>query len=366
MKMSLKVTMCGIAVVLAGLTMMTMTFEEVTFEDQHQAASLLDKSLEPNGSDEVTRAHVLAKDSYYVNAEWQGADSEGNKTPDESIKWQNALPSQFQGTHVVGSLMVDDAGNLVVNSQARQVLDYFFTAQDDASIEDITAWLEAYFSEQLSSPAKEQASQFLARYIDYKTQLNALSVDQSVWDRLYDPVQLVSQSDLTTLTRVFQEREALQAQVFDQTTQQALFGSENDYDQLMLKRMQVSLSAESEQEMQQQLALLDQQMTPEQKAEREASQLAIHHKSLSQSVEQADTGAQYQTYAQTYGDEAAERLVALAEKRKLFNQKRTQVQTYRDALGEDATPQALEDYMKYELGLSAGEIQRIKMLEKIN
>lgn len=358
MKTSLKVTVCGLVAVMAGLTMMTMSFE-----DQRASSDSKFSDNHNLNETEIVTSRVNIKDAVAsLKSEEVASDNEGHQ---QVIEWQKKLPSQFQGTGVVGTLSVDEQGNLIVNAEAKQVLDYFFTAQDDASIEEITTWLEAYFSEQLESPAREQASRFLAQYIDYKTQLNALAVDQDVWGRLYDPGQLVTHSDLETLTKVFQEREALQSQVFDQTTQEALFGEENTYDALMLKRLQVSLSDGSEQEIQQQLTRLDQQLPQTQQAEREASQLAINHKDLAHKIEGNDSATQYQTYAQTYGDEAAARLIALAEKRKVFEQKRALVQEYRDALGDNAGTQALNDYMKYELGLSDGDIQRINTLEQI-
>ncbi|MFC3152861.1 lipase secretion chaperone [Litoribrevibacter euphylliae] len=358
MKTSLKVTVCGLMAVMAGLAVMSMTFEN----QRASSDSKFSESHSLNEREVVTSRENITDAAGNLKPEAVVSD---NKGAQQVIEWQAALPSQFQGTRVVGALEVDEQGNLIVNSQAKQVLDYFFTAQDDASIEEITTWLEAYFSEQLVSPAREQASRFLAQYIDYKTQLNQLAVEPDVWGRLYDPGQLVTPSDLTSLTRVFHEREALQSQVFDQATQAALFGEENDYDELMLKRLHVSLSDASEAEIQQQLASLDQQLPQVQQVEREASQLAIHHKELSEDIAGSDSATQYQAYAQTYGDEAAARLIALAERRKAFDQKRALVEAYRDALGENASAQALNDYMKYELGLSNGDIQRINTLEQI-
>jgi len=284
----------------------------------------------------------------------------------ESGHWKQSLPRQFHDTDVTGVLRTDDQGNFIPDILARQVFDYFLTAQDDVELDQIKEWLSAYIDENLQPPANQQALAVLERYLEYKTQLNQLSVDQGVWDRLYDPYQSVTHNDLKSLSRVFRERQGLQRQLFDQNTQQAMFAEENEYDDYMLQRLQVSLSNQSQEEINQQLQALEKQQNPEAAAFREASQVALKHKDIDSSLTQADNATKYQTYSQTYGDEAANRLMALQDKRQAFSQKRTRYLEFKSALGEDNQSDALNDFMRHELMLTEGEIKRMQTLDKLD
>jgi lipase chaperone LimK len=350
-----KITGIGLAGVLAGLALVAIMADSPSIE----LSDAFDETSKHSTNEAVKGSLVQTIDTALVEP--------GNYAASrlDVLDWQSELPSQFEGTDVLGRLITDQDGNLIVDEQARQLLDYFLSAQDDAPITQITAWLESYFDQHLVSPAREQASLFLANYLEYKTRLNALTVDQDLWARLYDPSEMMTQSDLASLTRVFEERKALQQQLFDQADQEALFGSENIYDDYMLQRMKISTSGLSNEDVANQLAALDAQQPDHNQSERQASQLALNHKSLRQQVSTAGQGEQYQTYAQTYGDEAAERLMALESKRQAFQQKRADYLSYRESLGEDASPQALDEYMRFELQLSDGEIQRMKTLDRI-
>ena len=155
--------------------------------------------------------------------------------------WSQQLPDMFRGTDVVGSLSTDEHGALIVEADVRQLFDYFLTAQDDASIEQIRQWIGQYIGQHLKAPADQQAYQLLEGYIEYKTQLNALEFDQDIWARLYDPAQLVSQSDLKNLRRVFQEREQLQQSLFDQHSTESMFGKDNQYDRYTVSYTHLTL-----------------------------------------------------------------------------------------------------------------------------
>lgn len=349
-------SIAGLAIAVVGLG---VGVQIITSEDE--------RSLSHFASEEVTDSTVNTSPLRGFDPDTQAwlEDSEV-VSGSTDVQWKRELPTQFSDTDVTGSLHVDEQGNFVPDTFARQVFDYFLTAQDDASIEQITAWLTAYINENLESPANEQALVVLKNYMDYKIQLNELTVDQDVWARLYDPYQLVTQADLKSLAQVFSQRQGLQSQLFDQDTQQSLFAEENQYDNYMLQRLQVSLSNQSQQEINQQLAELESQQSPESLATRQASQIALKHRDLGDSLNEADNATKYQVYSQTYGDEAANRLMALQEKRQAFSQKRDQYLAYKESLSSSNASDALNDYMKYELSLSDGEIQRMYMLDKLD
>ncbi|GAA3925011.1 lipase secretion chaperone [Litoribacillus peritrichatus] len=295
---------------------------------------------------------------YFVEKDFKANTTAGH--------WPEQLPPMFRGTDVLGALTTDDQGNLVKDANARQLFDYFLTAQDDVDLTQIQQWLHQYIDQHLEAPADEQAYQLLGDYLEYKTQMNALSFDQDIWARLYDPSQLVSQSDLNSLRRVFQEREQLQQSLFDQTTAEAMFGQDNRYDQYMLDRMAVAASDLSEQEKQRQLQSLNARLPPESLRARQSSQAAIQHKSLTREMSDLTVHEKYQVYAQNYGDAAAERLMKLDQKRQAFQQKREQYLAFKAGLNDQQDQAIIDLYMKEQLSLSEGEIARMKTQDKID
>jgi len=358
MKVRQKVSLLFVPVALAGLFMSLnwLETEDIQLPDSTQNTANLTVQEHSNTDLNTT--------SYQASHQKSKTSKEESIT--ESGSWKDSLPRQFHDTDVTGVLRTDDQGNFIPDTLARQVFDYFLTAQDDAELNQIKEWLSAYINENLQPPANEQALAVLENYLEYKTQLNQLSVDQGVWDRLYDPYQSVTHNDLKSLSRVFRERQGLQRQLFDQNTQQAMFSEENEYDDYMLQRLHISLSNQSQEEINQQLLALEKQQTPEAAAYREASQVALKHKDIDSSLAQADNATKYQTYSQTYGDEAANRLMALQEKRQAFKLKRDRYLEFKSSLGDDNQGDALNDFMTHELMLTEGEIKRMQTLDKLN
>ncbi len=284
----------------------------------------------------------------------------------QSSAWSQQLPDMFRGTDVVGSLSTDEHGDLIVDADVRQLFDYFLTAQDDASIEQIRQWIGQYIGQHLKAPADQQAYQLLEGYIEYKTQLNALEFDQDIWARLYDPAQLVSQSDLKNLRRVFQEREQLQQSLFDQHSTESMFGKDNQYDRYMLERMVIATGDLPAAEKQRQLSDLNALLPQESLEARQSSQMALHHKTLSSDVVEMSDHEKYQVYVENYGEAAAERLVELDQKRAVFKVKRAQYLAYKQSLDMESGGDALLNiYMVEQLSLSAGEMKRMKNLDQV-
>ena len=352
------VTAASIAIIF-GITATMWFSEESHIEENanhqgHYSAPALTK-----GNSEASVPKIIGIDRH----------STDSSEPGDALlysQWKTQLPMQFHDTDVTGELRVDEQGNFIADDQARQVFDYFLTAQDDVDLNQIKSWVHAYINEHLAPPADQQAISVLQNYIRYKTELNELSVDEEIWGRLYDPSQAVTQSDLKSLSEVFRDRQGLQAQLFDQETQNSLFGEDNQYDNYMLQRLEITLSGESQASITEQLAQLDKQQSPETIDNRAASQVAIHHKDLNETLNSADSGYKYQVYSQTYGDEAANRLMALEEKRQVFSEKRNRYLAYKSTLNHGESPEALEDYMKHELALTEGEMKRMQMLDKMD
>lgn len=134
-----------------------------------------------------------------------------------------ALPSSLQGTQVDGEIIIDEHKQLVVTPGLRRLFDYFLTAQGEEPISIIHQRVQRYIQTHTPEPAASQALAIYRQYINY---LQALSqIDTSVAHQPQTD-QAVAQLDLALINQQQQAVKALRSKMFDATTRQAFFGSE--------------------------------------------------------------------------------------------------------------------------------------------
>lgn len=83
-------------------------------------------------------------------------------------------PASLAGTQVDGALRVDDRGNLLLDSDLRQVFDYFLATIGEESLARIRARIAFHLQQQLPPAAAEQAWHVLNQYLHYKDALASL------------------------------------------------------------------------------------------------------------------------------------------------------------------------------------------------
>lgn len=138
-----------------------------------------------------------------------------------------ALPPSFAGTTVDGRLLVDAAGNLVIEEGVRRLFDYFLAAMGEEPLPTTVQRLRDYIGSQLQEPARQQALALLDQYLDYKRQLAELERD------------LPRQADLAALRQREDAVAALRARLFSQEAHRAFFAQEEAYNRFTLDRLAI-------------------------------------------------------------------------------------------------------------------------------
>lgn len=143
----------------------------------------------------------------------------------------SALPTSFAGTQVDGVFSLDASGNLLITQDIVQIFEYFLSALGEEPLHVSLDRLQAYIDAQLQQPARGQARELLAQYLDYKRQLVLLERD------------LPQLSSLDGLRQRESAVQALRARIFSQQVHQVFFASEQDYNQFTLARLALQQDA---------------------------------------------------------------------------------------------------------------------------
>ncbi|CAD5108754.1 lipase secretion chaperone [Zestomonas carbonaria] len=138
------------------------------------------------------------------------------------------LPPSFRGTEVDGRLSVDEAGNLVIDSDVRHLFDYFLSAIGEEPLKTSIERLRGYIAGVLQQPAEDQALALLDQYLDYKRELVMLERDLPLLD------------DLDAIRRREAAVHDLRARTFSPEAHQAFFALEETYNRFNLERMAIS------------------------------------------------------------------------------------------------------------------------------
>ncbi|MCQ4261418.1 lipase chaperone [Stutzerimonas stutzeri] len=148
---------------------------------------------------------------------------ETNAAPQTAMK----LPDSFKGTHIDGQFRLDQAGNLIVGAEIRQIFDYFLAAIGEESLKGSIERLHHHIAAELPEPAQGQAIAILNQYLSYKRQLLELEASYT------------RAPDLGALRQRLSAVQALRAQVLDPAVHQAFFALDEAYDRFSLERLAI-------------------------------------------------------------------------------------------------------------------------------
>ncbi len=162
-----------------------------------------------------------------------------------------ALPASLKGVPAPESLDADSAGNLVINDKIRKMFDHYLSTIGEEDVSMSRDRIELLLSRQLPEPALSQALEILGGYMDYKTAVDSI-VQQS---SLYQSEQFDGQTIAAVKEQIRRER----SNYFANDVIETFFAREDQYDDYMIARSKISNNTElSETEKTEAMARLNQ------------------------------------------------------------------------------------------------------------
>ncbi|WP_166266593.1 lipase secretion chaperone [Marinobacter caseinilyticus] len=191
------------------------------------------------------------------------------------------LPASLSGTTVpTGWRVVDEHGNLIATAELRAMFEYYLSALGEESLPQLIVRIEQAL-QSLAEPARGQARETLAAYLDYKLAVSELEASYGAMDLELSHDQLVQR---------MREVQGLRRAYLDGPTVDAFFGADEAVDRFQLARMAINQN---------------QSLSPEQRAERLAQAEAGLPESMRAARQQSRQFEQYQQAQQALADDPA-------------------------------------------------------------
>lgn len=275
-------------------------------------------------------------------------------------------PLYLADTDLPAQFTVDASGNLVVDANIKDLLDYFLLTIGDLPFDQIHDLIAGNMIASLQEPARSQALALLDSYFSY---IDAYDQWESSFDKSY-----VMANDPAGMRDRLTELENLRRQHLGDEAYDAFFA---DLDQTNAAYLDAQLALQqpglAEQEraaiVEQLKAALPQQVRQAQEAAMTQVNLAQHTQTLRESG--ATDAEIYQARVAMVGEAAAKRLAQVDEENRQWQDKRSQYKSLvQDSVDLDgmAAPERdayIADLAQRELGLSANEIKRMQALDRI-
>lgn len=217
------------------------------------------------------------------------------------------LPLSLQGAPLPSAPLVHDDGTLVITIGVRHYFDYFLTGIGEEPLTVIVARVKYYLTEQLDEPALSTALDMFSSYLAYRDELAQL-LHAGEQDYANLRVQIKASRD----------------HHFDGQVVEAFFASEDSYDDYMQKRsaLNTDTSLSASQKSQQAEQLLANAPDWLQQQHKTANQLDDFYNAQAKlKAMGADESQVHELRESSFGVEAADRLAALDQKRKVWKQK---------------------------------------------
>jgi lipase chaperone LimK len=216
-----------------------------------------------------------------------------------------ALPPSLQGSSHGIRLQVDGDDQLLLDPQLLQLFDFYFNAIDEEPVATILQRIHHDLASQLQEPALAQARDLLKRYLDYR-----LAIMDLPKERL-EPTAAAFGQHLLGISQ-------LREHYFSAAEIQAFFSSDLSQDQFMLAQLSLNEHGLSPEEHLKQLALLEAQLPPEQRAARQQVSRDGELYAATEAMRAAGASDEeiYQLRAQTLDPQAASALQQLDAQRR--------------------------------------------------
>ncbi|MDP3847502.1 MAG: lipase secretion chaperone [Pseudomonas sp.] len=228
-----------------------------------------------------------------------------SQQPAAQLTTPGALPPSLQGASHGIRLQVDGNGKLLLDPQLLQLFDFYFNAIDEEPVAKILLRIHNDLASQVQGQALAQARDLLKRYLDYRLAMFDLSKGS------LEPTAAAFGQHLQGLAQ-------LREQYFSADENQAFFSSDVSQDQFMLAQLNLNERALSLDEHRAQLAMLEAQLPPEQRAVRQQVSRDGELYEATEAMRQAGASEEeiYQLRAKTLDPQAAGELQKLDAQRR--------------------------------------------------
>ena len=271
----------------------------------------------------------------------EGIQTSVPKLVTSNIRYENyhstlgPLPKSLRGTHIPAAFELDQNGHLIISTSIKSVIEYFLSAIGEEPIETIIARIEELLTQQLEDPARTEALEVLAQYINYKTALIDLETN------LADSTQLSGQSN-DYLTMFQYRREArmnhLSPEIYD-----AFFADEDKVDRYTADLLEIRRNNNLSDEEKLDLYLAaEQQLPAKEQAIRQAERARESLKTDIQTAREAGANDEqiFQMRTEVYGYDTATRFAEADKKKALWD---ARFQTYREERANILSNEGLSD-----------------------
>jgi len=317
---------------------------------------LLIKSFKPTAAvSDLSRVSPAASEQDMLMATEK---SSGASQVEEKVEPRLAPHPSLIGTDVNGGIRVDRDGHIILHRDVRRLFDYYLSLLGRMDPQAIRALLKQHLEASESRTVVEQA---LALYDKY---LNLIDAETKLADEW-------TERDLTataTVAAVVDERRHLRREHLGDDLAEAFFQDQENYEAYQLERLKIGTNPNlTEAQKAEALAAAEGMLDPEQREIRKQTFAWLDIKKLArQPVESLDVeGAE--AIRQRFGENALERLAAVEEERKTWEQKReawlaekARLATRTD-LSESEKKASLFEFAKEDL--DAGEMRRMQALD---
>lgn len=247
---------------------------------------------------------------------------------------QENVPS-LSGIQHATNILTDSNGNLRVDESIKELFEFYLSSIGEESLDQIIQRIQSELTNQLESPALEQALSLLKRYVDYKIEL--ASIEQETPNALSQ-----SNSDIENIKYQKSQLNALRSSYFDQTEYQQFFEQEELYDNYMLSHLEITRDHTlDEATKRQNIEALEQTLPEELRLVRQ--KVSLHGNLYEQAKKMKSEGSSdeeiFQIREQSLGTDAAKALAKLDNDRALWQQRLTHFTQLRDDIMESGLSQ---------------------------
>ncbi len=224
------------------------------------------------------------------------------------------LPRSLRDTRVDGDLAIDADGKLIISLDIKQMFDYFLSAAGEEPMETIIGRIEEHIRNMVPSDAAEEALNILNSYLLYKQGLYALEKKYPA-DTLNDDL---TAPNISQIKDVLEQRREIRRRYMQTEVVDAFFGEEEMYEQFTIGRLEIQTNNDlAEEEKLTAIKQLEQDFPDD---ITEDSRKAAEHQALIREIDilkkQGGKAEEiYELRANALGEDAADRLARLDEKR---------------------------------------------------
>jgi len=273
-------------------------------------------------------------------------------------------PNSLQTLPAPTALGVDMAGRLIIDHRVKTLFEHYLSAMGEESLDNVILRIKYDLYQQLTGKALETGIVILEGYLQYRNHLGILKND-------YAQNHNGSTYDLASVTLMKQSVEAMRFSFFDEQTIIGLFSQEDEYDEYMMSRAQITSNSDMTQAEKNQALMLAEASAPSWISQNSAkSDYFASSRSTEKSlrIKGATDNEINQMREQAYGLEAANRLRNLDMQRQQWKVKlnayRVQLTTlFTEGNASDIDSQYLDELRKEHF--NAIEINRVKAMDKL-